>query len=82
MLHAVEEQTAADYAKAGMRDKLKLYLDVKLEKTDNVIGWWGVSIPVLPWNVVLIQRRITRNSIQYLHRWPRTTYQFKASNSF
>ena len=78
MLHAVEEQMAANYAKAGTCDKLKLYLDVKLEKTDDVIGWWGVSIPVLPWNVVLIQRRITQNSIQYLHGWPGTTYQFKA----
>ena len=48
MLHAVEEQTAADYAKVGTRDELKLYLDVKLEKTNDVIGWWGVSIPVLP----------------------------------
>ena len=78
MLHAIEEQIAADYSKAGMRDELKLYLDLKLEKTKDIIGWWSVSIPCLPWNVVLIQCRITQNSIWSLHRWPGTTYQFKA----
>jgi hypothetical protein len=78
MLRAVQERTAADFSKAGTHNKLELYLNADLEKTGDVIAWWGVSIPFLGWNVVLIQHRITQHSTQHSHVWPRTTYRFKA----
>ncbi len=37
----------------GTCDELETYLD-KLEKTGDFIGWWGVSVPSLPWYVVLM----------------------------
>jgi hypothetical protein len=55
MLSAIEDRTAADCSKAGMRDELESYLEARLEKTGDVVGWWGVRIPpFLPWNMMLI----------------------------
>ncbi len=54
MCHAVEEQAVADCSKIGTRDKLNTYLRAKLEETVDVVGWWGVSIPFLSWNLMLI----------------------------
>ena len=78
MLSAVEGRAAADCSKAGTCDKLKSYLEARLEETENIISWWGVSILLLPFNVVLIQCRITQHSTQFLHEWHRTTSPFKA----
>jgi len=54
MCRAVEAQTAADHSKAGDHDELRSYLKAWLQKTSDVIGWWGVSLSFLQWNVVLI----------------------------
>jgi len=48
MCYAVEAQTAADCSKVGGCDELKLYLKVWLEKTSDIIGWWGISSSFLP----------------------------------
>ena len=48
MLRAVEEHSAADSSKAGMRDELDTYLGIGLERTGDIVGWWGVSNPILP----------------------------------
>jgi hypothetical protein len=77
-LRAIQEQMAANFSKAGTHNKLELYLNADLEKTGDVVAWWGVSIPFLAWNVVLIWHRITQHSTQHSHIWPGTTYQFKA----
>jgi hypothetical protein len=53
MLRAVEEWSAADCSKGGARDELETYLD-KLEKMEDIVGWWGVSVPSLLWYVVLM----------------------------
>ncbi len=63
MLHAVQEQTAADCSKAGTHDELETYLEANLEKIGDVVGWWGVRIPpFLPWNMGLIWHRFTQHS--------------------
>ena len=67
MLHAVEEWLAADCLKAGTCDELKPYLDADLEVTSDIVGWWGVSTPFLPWIVVLIWCRLTQHDTQYSH---------------
>jgi hypothetical protein len=54
MCHAVEEQAAANCLKVGTHDKLDSYLRANIKKTQDVIGWWGVSIPFLSWNLMLI----------------------------
>jgi len=48
MLRAVEEHSAADSSKAGTRDELDTYLGIGLERTGDIVGWWGVSNPILP----------------------------------
>ena len=48
MLHVVEEHSAADSSKAGMCDELDTYLGIGLERTGDIVGWWGVSNPILP----------------------------------
>ena len=73
MRRAVEAQTAADRSKVGGRDELKSYLKAWLEKTSDVIGWWGVSSSFLPWNVVLIHHRNIQDSTLCLRKWPGTT---------
>ena len=73
MLRAVEEWIAADRLKAGTCEELEIYLDTKLEKTGDVVGWWGVSIPFLSLNMMLIWCRFTQNSTQYSRIWPGTT---------
>jgi len=44
----VEEHSAADSSKAGMCDELDTYLGIGLERTGDIVGWWGVSNPILP----------------------------------
>ena len=77
MRSAVEGRAAADCSKAGTRDELESYL-ARLEETDNIVSWWGVSILFLLFNVVLIQCRITKHSTQFSHKWRGTTSPFKA----
>ena len=77
MLSAVEGRAVADCSKAGMHDKLESYL-VRLEETENIVSWWGVSILFLLFNVVLIQCRITQHSTKFSHKWCGTTSPFKA----
>jgi len=46
MAHAVGERKAADRSKAGPRDELDAYVDLRIEELGddvNVIAWWGVS---------------------------------------
>jgi len=78
MRRTVEEMAAAHCSKAGTHNELELYLGVNLEETENIIGWWGVSIIFLLFNVVLIWCRITQHSTQFSHEWCRTTLPFKA----
>jgi hypothetical protein len=59
MLRTVKEHSAANISNTGSRKELNSYLDARLEKTGDIVGWWGVSIPILPWNVVLMWHRIT-----------------------
>ena len=54
MLHSIEEWSTADCLKVEAHNKLKSYLDAKLEKTGDIISWWGVSVPSLLWYVVLM----------------------------
>ena len=54
MLRAIEEWSAANCSKEGACNELETYLD-KLEKMEDIIGWWGVSVPSLLWYVVLMQ---------------------------
>ncbi len=54
MHRTIEEQAVADCSKIGTHDELDTYLCAKLEETVDVVGWWGVSIPFLSWNLMLI----------------------------
>ncbi|KAJ6454163.1 hypothetical protein C8R45DRAFT_1192136 [Mycena sanguinolenta] len=42
LLDAVNSLQQDDWAKADPRDELKGYLSAPVEKTDNVLFWWGV----------------------------------------
>jgi hypothetical protein len=78
MLSSVEGRTVADCSKAGTRDELESYLEARLEETEDIVSWWGVSIPFLLFNVVLIQCRTTQHSTRFSHEWRGTTSPFKA----
>lgn len=78
MLRAVEARAAADRLKAGTRNELDMYLEAELQETEDIVGWWGVSILFILSNVVLIQCRITQHSTQFSREWHGTTSQFKA----
>ncbi|KAJ7123028.1 hypothetical protein C8R44DRAFT_876216 [Mycena epipterygia] len=41
LLDAVNSLQQDDWAKTDLRDELKGYLSVPVEKTDNVLFWWG-----------------------------------------
>ena len=81
MLHAVEEQMAADHSKAEACDELKAYLDAPTFKViTDIVGWWGVSLTSLPLDdakSLIYHRDIPHNTL-CSHKWPVIIYQFKA----
>ena len=47
MQAAVMARQAAERAARSPRQELQMYLDAPLEAVDNVVEWWGVSLPYL-----------------------------------
>jgi len=48
MLAAVKEHQESDRARQSPRTELQDYLKGPLEITDDVVGWWGVSLMFRP----------------------------------
>jgi len=44
MLAALQARQVSDRARLNPRSELTAYLKSTLEQTDDVVGWWGVSI--------------------------------------
>jgi hypothetical protein len=57
MLHAVREEKAPDGLEVGACDELMSYLKALHEVTGDIIGWWGVSMLFLLWNMLLTCHR-------------------------
>ena len=62
MLHAIREEKAPDSSEAGARDELMSYLKAPREVTGDIVGWWGVSMLFLLWDVLLTCHRNTQRS--------------------